>query len=97
MKSFKEIYKYIAYEELGGIKLQNGNKYIIIDCSPKKDFVSIYINEGIKNGRINIGIYRSDLIHDTIMRICEYMECKKYEAYNEIRTLKNLIYILYGI
>lgn len=97
MKSFKEIYKYIAYEELGGITLQNGNKYITIDCSPKKDFVSIYINEGIKNGRINIGIYRSDLIHDTIMLMQDYFEYNKQQAYDDISVLKDITYILYGI
>lgn len=45
MKSFKEIYKYIAYEEMGWITFQNGDKYITIDSNKNEDFISIYINE----------------------------------------------------
>lgn len=97
MKSFKEIYKYIAYEELGVIIFQNGNKYITIDSAMNEDFTTIYIAEGIDNRRIMVRLYRSDLMHDTMMRMCEYFGCNKSQVYDEIRVLKDIVYILYGI
>ena len=100
MKSFKEIYKYIAYEELGGITFQNGNKYVTIDSAMNEDFTAIYIAEGIDdidNRKIMIRLHRSDLIHDTIMRMSEYFGCNKSQVYDEIRILKDIVYLLYGI
>lgn len=97
MKSFKEIYKYIAYEELGGIIFQNGNKYITIDSNKDEDFITIYIAEGIENRRIMVRLYRSDLMHDTMMRMSEYFGCNKSQVYDEIRVLKGIVYLLYGI
>lgn len=97
MKSFKELYKYIAYEELGGITFQNGDKYITIDSNKNKDFISIYINEGIKNYKIMVWLYRSDLIHDTIMLMQDYFEYNKQQAHDDIRVLKDIVYLLYGI
>lgn len=100
MKSFKELYEYIAYEELGGITFQNGNKYVTIDSAMNEDFTAIYIAEGIgniDNRKIMIRSHRSDLIHDTILRMREYFGCNKSQAQDEICVLKGIVYLLYGI
>lgn len=97
MKSFKEIYKYIAYEELGWITFQNGNKYVTIDSAMNEDFTAIYIAEGIDNRKIMIHLHRSDLIHDTIMLMQDYFKYNKQQAHDDISVLKDITYILYGI
>lgn len=44
-----------------------------------------------------VWLYRSDLIHDTIMLMQDYFEYNKQQAHDDISVLKDITYILYGI